>query len=66
MSVNLTNRDECTPLHVSAQFGHLDATKVLVEGGAAVNYTNRYGYTPLTVAANNDNFEILCYLTDKS
>ena len=66
MSVNLTNRDECTPLHFCAEFGHLDATKTLVERGASLHYTNRYGYTPLMVATNNGNFEILCYLTDRS
>jgi len=62
----LTNRNECTLLYISAQFVHLDATKTLAERGAALNYTNRNGYTPLMVAANNDNFEILCYLTDMS
>ena len=30
MYVNLTNTDDNTPLHVSAEFGHLEATKTLV------------------------------------
>jgi len=37
MSVNLTNTNEITPLHDCAQFGRLEATKALFEGGAAVN-----------------------------
>jgi len=37
MSVNLTNSNEITLLHVCAQFGRREATKVLVVGGAAVN-----------------------------
>ena len=37
MSVNLTNTNEITPLHYCAQFGRLEATKALVEGGAALN-----------------------------
>jgi len=36
MSVNLTDTDCYTPLHASAQFGHLEATKVLVERGVAL------------------------------
>jgi hypothetical protein len=47
MSVNLTNTHGCTPLYISAQFGHLKATNFFVDLGAALNYTNR-----LRVAAN--------------
>jgi ankyrin repeat protein len=47
MSVNLTKTDEFTPLHISAQFGHLEATKILVERGSALHYTNNDGKTPL-------------------
>jgi ankyrin repeat protein len=41
MSVNLTDTGEFTPLHVCAEFGHLEAIKTLVEGGVAINYTDR-------------------------
>ena len=40
MSVNLTDTDGSTPVHTSTQLGHLEATKILVEIGAALNYTN--------------------------
>jgi len=43
MSVNLTNMNGSTTLHVSAQFGHLDATKSCVEIGAARDYTDSNG-----------------------
>jgi ankyrin repeat protein len=62
MSVSLTNTDEFTPMPISAQFGHLEATKSLVERGAALNCTNKYGNTPLMVAAYNDKLEICRYL----
>jgi len=43
MSVNLTNMNGSTRLHVSAQFDHLDATKTWVEFGAARDYTDSNG-----------------------
>jgi len=43
MSVNLTNMNGSTTLHVSAQFGYLDATKTCVEIGAARDYTDNNG-----------------------
>jgi len=51
MSVNLTDTDDSTPLHTSAQLGHLEATKILVEVVAALNYTNIGGNTSLMLAA---------------
>ena len=42
MSVNLTDTDDSTPLHVSAQFGHLEATHAFAERGAAVNNAEKY------------------------
>jgi ankyrin repeat protein len=50
MSVNLTDKDDTTPLHISAQFGHLYTTKALVEKGAAINYNNKYCVIPLMLA----------------
>jgi ankyrin repeat protein len=41
MSVNLTNTDDSTLLHVCAKFGHLDATKSLVERSADLNKVNK-------------------------
>jgi ankyrin repeat protein len=36
----------------------------LVEIGAAINCTDKYGNTPLMVAAHNDKLEIVRYLTE--
>jgi len=63
MSVNLTGIHEFTPLHVSSHFGHLEATKALVERGAAINKTSIYGATPLMDAAHSGKLEIFRYLT---
>jgi ankyrin repeat protein len=43
ISVTLTNTIESTPIHISAELGHLETTKSLVDRGAAVNYPDRDG-----------------------
>ena len=64
MAVNLLNRDEFIPLRILAECGHLEATKALVERGAAVNNTNKYGFFPLMLAACSGRLEIFRYLTE--
>ena len=64
MSVNLTDTDDSTPLHVYAEFGHLEATQILVEEDAAINNTNKYGFTPLMLGAYNGKLEIFHYLKE--
>jgi ankyrin repeat protein len=59
MSVNLTDTDKFTPLHVCADFGHQEAAKRLVERGAAINYPDTNGNTPVLVASKNGRFQIL-------
>jgi ankyrin repeat protein len=53
MSVNLTNTDDPTPLHVSAGCGKLEATNVFVERRAALKNTTKHSVTPLMVAAQS-------------
>jgi ankyrin repeat protein len=62
MSVNLTNTDSFTPLHVSAEFGHLKTSKALVEKGAVINITNKYSNSSLMAAAYSGKLEIFRYL----
>jgi len=62
----LTNTNDSTPLHSSAAFGHLKATKFLVERGAAINNTNKYGNPPLMLADCCGELEIFHYLADKN
>jgi ankyrin repeat protein len=64
MSVSLTNTDDHTPLHISAECGHLDAAKALAERGAAINNTNKYGHTPLIMVALNRKLESFRYLKE--
>jgi len=53
ISVNLTDTYDSTPLHISAEFGHLEAKQILVEQDAVINNTNKYGVTPLMLGAYN-------------
>jgi len=62
MSVDLTNANGSTPLHLSVLHGNLEATKTLVDRGAAINNVNKFGDTALRVASSNGNFEVFFYL----
>ena len=53
-----------TPLHVSPKCDHLKTAKSLVEGCAAINNTNKYGNTPIKLAAYNGRLEIFPYLKE--
>jgi ankyrin repeat protein len=65
ISVNLTKTNGSTPLHIAAEFDHLEATKTLVERGACINCTNIGGNTPLMVAAQKGKLQILRYLINR-
>jgi ankyrin repeat protein len=47
MSVDLTNAEDSTPLHLSAVTGNLEAVKARIERGAPLNNANKDGATPL-------------------
>jgi ankyrin repeat protein len=48
----------------AAREGHLDCVELLVEGGADVNQTTRYGWTPLLVATQNNHYLVGKYLLE--
>jgi ankyrin repeat protein len=51
ISVNLTHKTQLAPLHISAQFCHLEIKKCLVKRIAVINNTNKYGDTRIKVVA---------------
>ena len=53
-----------TALVFAARQGHMDCVHALVEAGADVNETTRYGWTPLLVATQNRHYQIGKYLLD--
>ena len=47
-----------TPLHFSAQGGHLEVTRALIEAGADVNAKEDKGWTPLHICAEKGHLEV--------
>jgi ankyrin repeat protein len=64
MSVNLTNTNGSTPLHISAEFGHLEATKSLVERGASFVRVNKYVDTPLNLTSRKSELDVCRFFTE--
>ena len=59
--VNLTNTHEATTLHISAKFGHWEATKLSLKKGAEINIHDANNNTSLhlaAVAVNVDNIKL--------
>jgi ankyrin repeat protein len=52
------------PLHLSIQYGNLEATKNFVEKGADLNKANKNGDTPLRLAARNGKEEFILYFRE--
>jgi len=53
-----------TALVFAARQGSLDSARFLIEGGADVNQTTRYGWTPLLTAVQNRHYQLASYLLD--
>ena len=51
-----------TALVFAAREGDLESVKILVEAGADVNQTTRYGWTPLLTATQNRHYQIGAFL----
>lgn len=54
-----------TALVYAARQGDLETVKVLVEAGADVNQTTKYGWTPLLTATQNRNYKIAQFLLER-
>jgi ankyrin repeat protein len=55
---------ELTPLVYAARTGSIEAARVLLEAGADVNQTTRYGWTPLLAATQNRNYRLGKFLIE--
>ena len=56
---------ELTALVYAARTGSIDAARVLLEGGADVNQTTRYGWSPLLAATQNQNYQMGKFLIER-
>lgn len=53
-----------TALVYAARAGSIEAARVLLEGGADVNQTTRYGWSPLLAATQNQNYQLAKFLIE--
>ncbi|XP_030643751.1 LOW QUALITY PROTEIN: ankyrin-2 [Chanos chanos] len=65
MMVNRTTESGFTPLHIAAHYGNLNVSTLLLNRGAAVDFTARNGITPLHVAAKRGNTNMIKLLLDR-
>ncbi|MFM1886981.1 MAG: hypothetical protein RL026_2138 [Pseudomonadota bacterium] len=56
---------ELTALVYAARNGSIDAARALLEGGADVNQTTRYGWSPLLAATQNQNYQMARFLIEQ-
>lgn len=54
-----------TALVYAARSGSIDAARALLEGGADVNQTTRYGWSPLLAATQNQNYQMAKFLIER-
>ncbi|XP_053474927.1 ankyrin-2 [Ictalurus furcatus] len=65
MMVNRTTESGFTPLHIAAHYGNVNVSTLLLNRGAAVDFTARNGITPLHVASKRGNTNMVSLLLDR-
>jgi len=55
---------ELTALVYAARAGSIDTARVLLQAGADVNQTTRYGWSPLLAAVQNQNYQMASFLIE--
>lgn len=60
--INFRDYDRRTALHVAASEGHLDIVKWLVDAGASINRSDRWGGSPLDDAHRHQHQDVIRYL----
>ncbi|XP_065110502.1 uncharacterized protein [Paramisgurnus dabryanus] len=66
MMVNRTTESGFTPLHIAAHYGNVNVATLLLNRGAAVDFTARNGITPLHVASKRGNNNMIALLLDRT
>ncbi|XP_041117107.1 ankyrin-3-like isoform X4 [Polyodon spathula] len=65
MVVNRTTESGFTPLHIAAHYGNINVATLLLNRGAAVDFTARNDITPLHVASKRGNGNMLKLLLER-
>ncbi|XP_010987401.2 ankyrin repeat domain-containing protein 27 isoform X1 [Camelus dromedarius] len=66
LSVNVTNQDGSSPLHVAALHGRVDLVLLLLKHGARVGARDASQAVPLHLACQNGHFQVVKYLLDSN
>ena len=59
LDINARDDERCTALHIAVRYKQPESAKWLVRSGADRTAQNKYGYTPLHLAAYYGNIEML-------
>ncbi|XP_076812155.1 uncharacterized protein LOC143459076 isoform X2 [Clavelina lepadiformis] len=59
ISIEATDKQQMTPLHIAAVYGHVDVAKILISSGANIVCKDDDNGTPLQFAAAEGNLEIV-------
>ena len=59
INVDTTNKNGYTPLHVAANYGHIEIARILLKSGAGVNTADSDGKAPVNLAAVSGHIEII-------
>ena len=59
VNVNIVDDERWTPLHASADKGHVDAVRLLLKAGADPDAADRDGWTPIHLAARNGHHQVI-------
>ncbi|XP_039222514.1 ankyrin-3 isoform X31 [Crotalus tigris] len=65
MMVNRTTESGFTPLHIAAHYGNINVATLLLNRGAAVDFSARNDITPLHVASKRGNTNMVKLLLDR-
>ena len=66
INLNYIDNEGQTPLHRSCKIGNIDIVKLLLNNGASLNLTNRYGWYPIHIASYFGYTNIVIYLIQQS